>query len=377
MADKSQIRIVFGVDFVNVSGVDSVNLCLAQGLHKLGYDCQIISFGNSEHLFGNDYMGIPVKRIGGLAGFLRIFFPRGRDWSRVRAWWNRRQAHRWLKEQRPLLLVAGHLTPLWMPKTKGVFQLGVIHAPDAQNLSHAEKYHHLWDLCIGVSSETSQKAQTDIPNLKGRVHTIVNGVTIPEILNIQREREKDVPLRLLYCGRMAQEQKQIFDLITIGEKLIERGVAFELLIAGEGPDSIDFKQRVQHSRLNKFTSLKGALPRDEVYALMHMADVFLLPSAYEGTPMALLEAMARGCIPVCSRGCGGALPMLEMAFPELLFESGNTHQAAEIIQGLSKRILEINRIRHESHALIQQSAHNIDTMIQSYAKFIDKSLEQI
>ena len=49
---------------------------------------------------------------------------------------------------------------------------------------------------------------------------------------------------------------------------------------------------------------------NDVYSAMSEADVFILPSIYEGMPMTLIEAMATG-LPIITTPVGGIVDMLE------------------------------------------------------------------
>lgn len=48
----------------------------------------------------------------------------------------------------------------------------------------------------------------------------------------------------------------------------------------------------------------GRVPREEFHGVLRAADVFLLPSRKEGCPMALVEAMSFGVVPITSDGRG-------------------------------------------------------------------------
>ena len=66
-----------------------------------------------------------------------------------------------------------------------------------------------------------------------------------------------------------------------------------LLIAGRpGPSTAEIEERIQRGGIADSTSLLGY--RNDVPDLMSAADVFVLPSRVEGSPGALIEAMALG-----------------------------------------------------------------------------------
>jgi glycosyltransferase involved in cell wall biosynthesis len=73
-------------------------------------------------------------------------------------------------------------------------------------------------------------------------------------------------------------------------------------LAGDGPDGPALAARVVAGPLAGSVHLLGR--RDDVFALMRLADVVALPSRYEGHPLALLEALALAR-PVVAARVGG------------------------------------------------------------------------
>lgn len=73
---------------------------------------------------------------------------------------------------------------------------------------------------------------------------------------------------------------------------------FPLTVIGDG--KLDKKFR----KLDKNVTFTGRLTPEEVYEQMGKADVFILPSVDETFGMVYLEAMAQGCITVCTKDDG-------------------------------------------------------------------------
>ncbi|MFO0624385.1 MAG: glycosyltransferase family 4 protein [Polyangiales bacterium] len=69
----------------------------------------------------------------------------------------------------------------------------------------------------------------------------------------------------------------------------------QLVVAGEGPDRARLQAVIDETRAP--ASLPGRLP---AVTVLKAADLFVLPSRYEGMPLSLIEAMAMGVPSLCS-----------------------------------------------------------------------------
>jgi glycosyltransferase involved in cell wall biosynthesis len=105
------------------------------------------------------------------------------------------------------------------------------------------------------------------------------------------------PLRVVYGGRFEQQQKGVFDLPEIDRALQAMGLSVAWTVAGMGPDEAELQRRWA---FNPAVRWMGALTNHALLDLYAQQDVFVLPTRFEGFPVALLEAMAAGLTPVVS-----------------------------------------------------------------------------
>ena len=70
--------------------------------------------------------------------------------------------------------------------------------------------------------------------------------------------------------------------------------------------------------------------QDRIEVWLKMLDVFVLPSLSEGTPMALLEAMAQG-LPVVASNVGGIPSIIRSGYNGILTEPANQQQLVDAI----------------------------------------------
>ncbi len=133
---------------------------------------------------------------------------------------------------------------------------------------------------------------------------------------------------VLYAGRMcAQKQPQIF--ADTMRWLTRQRVHFVALVAGDGPDLAWLQTFVRRQRLGTQVRLLGAVPTARMRRLMAAADVFFLPSQWEGIALSIYEAMACG-LPIVGADVGG---QRELVTPECgILLARSTDAVTEVAQ---------------------------------------------
>ena len=108
---------------------------------------------------------------------------------------------------------------------------------------------------------------------------------------------------LLMVGRL-DAQKNPMLLLAALRSLVERGQHdVRLLIVGEGQLRGQMEEIIDQAGLTDRIRFLGLQSIDEVAGLLHAADLFVMSSAYEGMPMAVIEALASG-VPVATTRVG-------------------------------------------------------------------------
>ena len=113
--------------------------------------------------------------------------------------------------------------------------------------------------------------------------------------------------RILFLGRLVPV-KRVDRLIEALALLRARGRDAELQLAGDGPLRAELEALATQRGVREHVQVLGTLERPQPYVLA--ADVVALSSSSEGTPLALLEAMACGR-PVVAPDVGGIADLVE------------------------------------------------------------------
>jgi glycosyltransferase involved in cell wall biosynthesis len=86
--------------------------------------------------------------------------------------------------------------------------------------------------------------------------------------------------------------------VEVAAAIHKRNPNIEFIMIGDGPDDEMLRQKIAALGLQNIIQLQGKLS-DTLSAYRQM-DIFLLTSDFEGLPLALMEAMSCGCVPVVS-----------------------------------------------------------------------------
>ena len=145
-----------------------------------------------------------------------------------------------------------------------------------------------------VLSEREKEAILErIPELD--IEVLPNAVAVDEIPETPRGRRAK---NIVYFGRL-DANKGLDLIVDACVALKENGFEFRFECYGTGPDGKAFIDGMLEVLGNDFY-YGGVVTGADKWRVLAENDVFLLPSKYEGLPMALLEAMAAGCVPVVS-----------------------------------------------------------------------------
>ena len=134
---------------------------------------------------------------------------------------------------------------------------------------------------------------------RGKLMILNNGVDTDEYAFSEEKRAEmrkalgvdDDCILLTHVGRFSCQKNQRFLLPVLGE-IIRREKKAKLLLIGSGEEENDVKQACAQSGLDGNVIFTGNV--DNVSDYLQAADVFMLPSRYEGLPIVGVEAQAAG-----------------------------------------------------------------------------------
>ncbi len=149
---------------------------------------------------------------------------------------------------------------------------------------------------VTAVSESVRQQLLDDRLLPDRVITIPNGIDLRPVDEARPLPRAQLGLRegnqvLLFAGRLVQ-QKGVDVLIQAAASLADLWPRLHLLIAGDGRDRQPLEAMARRKLISERVSFLGR--RDDVPQLMKAADIIVMPSRWEGLPLALLEAMTAG-----------------------------------------------------------------------------------
>ena len=105
-------------------------------------------------------------------------------------------------------------------------------------------------------------------------------------------------------------------------------------MAGKGPEENLFIQKF-NDLLGTDFEFKGVVSGDQKTELLKKCNVFLLPSFYEGLPMALIESMSFGLVPVTTN-VGSIKSVIENGKNGIFVSTHSSEEIAAAIEKLLK-----------------------------------------
>lgn len=188
-------------------------------------------------------------------------------------------------------------------------------APDAAN--------GVW---VAVSKAIAEQASQSFPRADIRV--IPCGVDVPEERAIWNETE----FRVVYSGRLVEEQKRVSRVLEALILACHGSPWVAGVIVGDGPEKLALMDKVKLEGLSDRIRFTGRLEHAEVKAELLQSQAMIMMSDYEGLPVALLEGMACGLVPIVMSIRSGIPEIVLPGETGVLFEGGPAEAASEIIR---------------------------------------------
>jgi glycosyltransferase involved in cell wall biosynthesis len=214
--------------------------------------------------------------------------------------------------------VAGGLAAIWVSRITGARLLIELHSdvyfPPFRIGSKAWLYHYLSrpalrraDRIRVLSGGMQQRlAQSFGEEIARKARVVAPRVDLSRFVPKSWESGHPGPLRAILVGSIIPRKGQL----RLINALATVPFPIDLHLVGEGPDLGECRDRAAQSAGNLHIICHGAIPPTALPALLQQADLFVLYSNSEGTPRAIMEAMAAG-LPVITTNAGFCADIVE------------------------------------------------------------------
>ncbi len=199
---------------------------------------------------------------------------------------------------------------------RGSVPMRVAHAHSSRNMGtvvtamlHALHRRSVEDVATDLLSCSHEAARFMFP---AKLHHLTSPRIVPNGVDVDRfafdedARQQlrrawglDDALVLIYLGRFSPEKNPQF-AVDVLQALRSQGVDGRLVMLGDGPQRAEVLAHVEREGLSDVVRMLGVVPDVERY--LSAADVLVMPSLFEGLPLALVEAQASGLGCIVSEG---------------------------------------------------------------------------
>lgn len=239
---------------------------------------------------------------------------------------------------------------------------------------HTWMVNHLSQGIVAVSDLTMKKALEEGIR-KEKISVIPNGIVPVKLNEADRSEvrkqmgagENDVVL--LSVGRLVYQKAHEYLVFAMPAVLMELPNV-KVGMCGDGLLRADLEKQIQSLGLKKEIKLFGM--QANVTKYLAAADVFILPSRWEGLPIALLEAMSAG-LPVIATRVEGVDEVVEEGVHGVLVQPESTEELAKAILQLSKDAAQRQRMGSAARLRVLER-YTVDRMCERYLKLFEHRL---
>jgi len=326
-------KILFLINSLKIGGAEKVFVKQANGLLEKGFDVYFgvlepkegpLTFFDNLKVEKNKYFCFNLKNLYDLKGYKKI------------AVFTKENKIDIIYSTLPAANLAARLAKLFNPKLKVIIREANVARVKSLKMKAADILLFPFTFrIIAVSQAVKKSLEKYLFFGKGKIKVLCNSVEIPLKRSAPDELRKKYGLEgkyvILNVGALNARQKgQIFALKSL-KKLVEEGHRdIRLLLAGNIRIKQEWSDFIRENKLEDFVIFLGYLPPRELSVIYDVADLFILPSLWEGFPNAVLEAMAHGA-PVIATDVGGIREAIKDGYSGIIIRPGDSESLAKNI----------------------------------------------
>lgn len=230
----------------------------------------------------------------------------------------------------------------------------------------------LIDGILCVNAALKAQAQACLPQFDAeRIGVVPTPITPPADAG-EHAPLQGRPLVCGFVGRVEIEQKRVDRLPHLCRVFEQTGIDYRLEILGDGPDRPRLASQFQN---NSKVRLHGRKTGPEYWQILGSCDVILFVSDYEGLPIALLEALSVGVLPIYPRIQSGGDDYVAKVNGDFLYPPEDWTRVAQILRRLTQASDDaIQSMRASCRRLAEP--HLGDSYERIFSEFIRKIHEQ-
>ncbi len=355
-------KIVLFTDCLGAGGAQRQLVGLAIMLKEKDYNVTVATYHNIDF----------YKKQLDDAGVRNLVIPNGSN-KKTRIW----AVRTFLKKERPDWVVSYQETPSLLAciaKVTGCkFRLIVSERNTTQAVGMNERvrfFLYRWADAIVPNSYAQENYLTShYPWMQKKLKTITNFVDLDYFSFIERKKRK-VPE--IVIAATIWSSKNTLGFIEAVKKLVDRNSRFHVSWYGKSNIDMDYYneslQKIQEYGIQDYIELKDKTK--QIKNVYHNADLFCLPSFYEGTPNVICEAISTGLPVACSDVCDNYI-YVKPGCNGVLFDPNNPNDMAnKISQLLYISSLEFEKYQKNSRQIALGKLSK-DVFVDAYVKIIE------
>jgi len=178
--------------------------------------------------------------------------------------------------------------------------------------------------------------------------------------------------RLVCVGRLCEQKGQLL-LINALSRLAEKGIDFELVLAGDGEMRTEIEERIRQHALESKVRITGWISSNQVREEILASRAMVLPSFAEGLPVVIMEAMALRR-PVLTTYVAGIPELVHSGENGWLFPAGDVDELVKALEDFLDTPTEIiEKMGQAAHQRVLER-HSIDTEAAKLAEYFVQAM---